>query len=36
MKRLRIGFLVSSRFAQTTGLVTAVMQALSDAGASRA
>src|SRR5947199_330814 len=33
MKRLRIGFLVSSRFAQTTGLVTAVMQALSDAGA---
>src|SRR2546430_1348576 len=33
MKRPRIGFLVSSRFAQTTGLVTAVMQALSDAGA---
>src|SRR2546422_771970 len=33
MKRLRIGFLVSSRFAQTPGLVTAVMQALSDAGA---
>ncbi|PYP25370.1 MAG: hypothetical protein DMD51_08775 [Gemmatimonadetes bacterium] len=33
MKRLHIGFLVSSRFAQTTGLVTAVMQALSDAGA---
>ena len=33
MKRLRIGFLVSSRFAQSTGLVPAVMKALSDAGA---
>jgi len=32
MKRLRIGFLVSSRFAQSTGLMTAVMSALSDAG----
>ena len=32
MKRLRIGFLVSSRFAQSTGLVPAVMRALSDAG----
>src|SRR5437773_12548584 len=33
MKRLRMGFLVWSRFAPTSGLVTAVMQALSDAGA---
>ena len=32
MKRLRIGFLVSSRFAQSTGLVPAVMRALADAG----
>ena len=32
MKRLRIGFLVSSRFAQSTGLVPVVMRALSDAG----
>ena len=32
MKRLRIGFLVSSRYAQSTGHVPAVMRALSDAG----
>ncbi len=32
MKRLRIGFLVSSRYAQSTGHVSAVMRALSDAG----
>src|SRR5204862_2517961 len=32
MKRLRIGFLVASRFAQSTGHVPALMRALSDAG----
>jgi len=32
MKRLRIGFLVASRFAHSTGHVPALMQALSDAG----
>jgi ribosomal protein S6--L-glutamate ligase len=32
MKRLRIGFLVSSRFAQSTSHVPAVMRALSEAG----
>jgi ribosomal protein S6--L-glutamate ligase len=32
MKRLRIGFLVASRFAQNAGHVPAVMRALSDAG----
>ncbi len=32
MKRLRIGFLVASRFAQSTGHVPALMRALADAG----
>jgi len=32
MKRLRIGFLLGSRFAQSTGHVPSVMHALSDAG----
>ncbi len=32
MRRLRIGFLVSSRYAQSTSHVAAVMQALTDAG----
>ena len=32
MKRLRMGFLVASRFAQSTGHVPAVMRALADAG----
>ena len=32
MKRLRIGFLVSSRFAQSTGHLPALMRAVADAG----